>query len=322
MAGATTTTLSTLVKPIVADEATVLKYTSKEFFAALKAAGMPDMRAVGDTAFRWKLLRSTGNSSVETFVEGQGIPTAGSQTWTEAAVSWVYHRVLVQLTGHARDAMGSHYLGEQWAGAGNLSGETAGAYADLEDLMNNTFLGSGTNGILNAVDSTGTYAGLAKATFTDFASFEEAGGGAALTVAMLDNTWEAVRDNDRGGAPEVLLMPHNQVTNYANLAGVGATTSLVRFVANGTAPKLDAGWDTTGLTYHNLPIHGIGDMTDTEILMLSGIAQNFLFATIRPIEVKPLAVTDDSESKTQISTGGTLVCRNPRTQGKITNLAA
>ena len=322
MAGATSTTLSTLVRPAVANDPTIVKFTNRQFFATLRAIGMSDAVAAGDTNFRWKINRSTGNSSAEVFVEGQGEPAAGAQTWTEAALAWVYHRVLVQRTGHARDAMKSHYLGEEWGGDAAMSGEYRGALDDLADLMANTFLGSTNNGIQIAVDSAGTYAGLARATFTDWQSYEEAGAAGALTVAMMDNTWEAVKDNDRGGTVEAIFMPWNQVTNYANLAGVGATTSLVRIMTNGEAPKIDTGFNESGLSHHNARIYGIHDLTDTEILHLSDIAASWLFATIRPIERKDLAITDDSVDKVQVSTGGTLVCRNPRIQGKVTNLAA
>ena len=323
MPGASATSLSTLIRPAVENEPTIIKYTNREFFETLRQAGMDDKVAVGDTAFRWKINRSTGNSSGEVFAEGQGAPQVGAQTWTEAALTWVYHRIFVQRSGHARDAMKSHYLGEDWAGDAQMSGEYRGALDDLADLMANTFLGSTNNGIQIAVDSAGTYAGLARASITDWASYEEAGGAGALTVAMLDNTWEAVRDNDRGGKVEALLMPWNQITNFANLAGIGAPTSLVRITTQGEAPKLGLGFNESGLSFHNARVYGIADLTDTEILMLSGLSSGvWKFVTIRPIERKDLAITDDTADNAQVSTGGTLVCLDSRRQGKITNVAA
>jgi hypothetical protein len=320
--GATTTTVSTLIKPAVETEPTVLMYTNREFFGALRAMGMRDVVAGGDTAFRWKLLRSTGNSSAEVFTEGQAAPSSGNQTWAEAALSWVYHRAIVSRSGHARDAMKSAYLTPEWTSDAAMSGEYKGALLNLEDLMANTFLGSTNNGILIAVDSAGTYGGLARATYTDMQSYETAAGGDALTDVDMADTWEGMRDNDRGGKLEAILAPWNQVSNYYRLHGFGATTPLPRIMASGEAAKIDYGFNETGLSFHNARIFGVGDMTDTELVFMSNIAEDWLFATIRPIERKDLAITDDTAEKTQVSTGGTLVCRNPRTQAKVSNALA
>lgn len=328
MAGATSTTLGTLVRPVVADDLTIVKFTNSAFLAGMRKIGMQDVRAMGDSAYRWKVQRSTGNSSVEVFTEGQAPLSAGSQSYVEAVQPWSYFRAIVSVTGHAMDFLGSHYLGEAVAGESALRGELPGAIAEIDDLVNTTLLGSGTTGLLNAIESTGTYAGLARATYSDWQSYEEAGAGGALTIAMLENTHEALRDNDRGARTfSAILMPENQRTNYATLVGAGASTSLVRYIADGAAPKLDAGYDDVGLSFHNIPIIGVPDMTDTEIAFITDAkadqpGEGWYFVTIRPIVEKELAVTDDTYKSIQISTGCTLAGRNPRKQGKVTNALA
>ena len=320
---ATTTTASTLIKPVVDDTPTVVKFTNRQLLAVLKAAGMRDMQASGDTNFRWKVNRAAGNTSAEVYSEGQGLPTSGNQTWAEAALAWVYHRVVVQITGHLADAIGSHYLSD--GALGILAGELQYGIDDLTDLMNNTFLGSTNNGLDIAIDSAGTYAGQARATITDWQSSETDIAG-VLTVASLTAMYEAIVDNDRGGQPSALLMPWNQVTNYAALAGVEngtAAARLVRYIAQpGKAPSIDVGFDP-GLTFMGLPIFGVHDMTDTTIYLIGDAARGaWEFVNIRPITQKILSLNDDSEARIQVSTGGTLVCRNPRTQAKITTVTA
>lgn len=324
---ATTTTLATLVRPVVDADATIIKYTNRDFFRSLRALGMKDVIAVGDSNFRWKVDRGAGNTSTQVFAEGQGAPAAGSQTWVEAALAWVYHRVFVEISGHAVDQLGSQYLGGAEYGEAALFGEVPRAVDDLEDLMANTFLGSANNGIQAAVDDgsgTGTYAGIVRATSTDWQSGLRAVGGASA-VAEFTLGWETSRDNDRGGILDAWLMPWNQVTNYVALVGpehATAAARLVRYMAPAAGVgNLDIGFNVeTGLSFNNGRIYGIGDLTDTVILGLS--SPEWLFATIRQVRQDDQPREGDTRARMQISTGGTLVCRNPRTQYKMTGVTA
>lgn len=320
---ATTTTLTTLIKPVPYDQMVMIKWSNKELFPILVAIGMREVQSQGGANFEWRINRATGNSGTEIFTEGQAVPAAGSQTYSNPALAYIYHRSIVEISGHAMDQMRSHYISDAQVGSANLYGEVTGAMDDLEDLYTNTFLGSTNNGLQIAIDSTGTYAGLARGTITDFASFETAGGAAALTIAMMRDTWEGVRDNDRGGNVQAIIMPWNQTSNYTFLAQGTTTGNFVRHLNEpGKGPSIDLGVNFAGLSFNGVPIYGLSDLTDTEILMLSNISTDWLYAIQRPLSRKHLAINDDAEARLQLSLASSIVCLNPRRQGKVSDVAA
>lgn len=324
--GADTTSLSTLVRPQVEEQPSIVMYTNNSFLPAMKSLGMSEGPASGDTAYRWKVIRGTGNSSVETFTEGQALASSGSQSWIEAALSWVYFRAHVQMTGHARDALRSHYVGDAYLG--NLAGEVKYAIDNITDLMTTTFLGTGSNGLQLAIDNAGTYANVNRSTYSDWGSHETALS-AALTVASMTAEVEALRDNDianSGTRYDAAVMPVNQITNYVALGGVENSTAgarLVRYIAEpGKGPHMDVGWDDTGVTFMGKPVVGCGDLTDTVILFLCNVSDDWFLRHIRPLESKELAISDDSAAKLQLSVGSAFGCRNPRRQAKLTGVTA
>jgi len=326
MPGASTTTLSPLVKPVVAAESTLVKFVNRKLFSTLRLIGVPEFTQDGGSAVEWRINRSTGNSSVEIFAEGQAPLSPGSQTWGSPQLDFVYHRGIIQITGHAMDRMKSTYLPGEMTPA-TLHGEVSGVMDDIEDLYNNTFLGSANNGLQIAIDLTGIYASLARASVPDWASFEQAGAGGALTTAFMSATAEALRDNDRGGNLEAIIMPESMLTNYASLVGPENATDAAKLVryqseAGGGAVTADVGFNPMKASFNTVPIYGMPDLTDTEILFLCDIKRAWGVVTIRPFHTRQLGIDDDSEARTQISIGMTPVCRNPRLQGKITNLAA
>lgn len=328
---ANTTTLTSIIKPVVLDMPTVGKFSNKHYVAALQALGMKEAQAEGDTALQWRFLRS-GNTSAGTYTEAQAVPASGNQVWSAPSLTYDNFWVRAQVSGIAADALGSRYLEEGWSGAAAGYGEIRGALDDLIDVVNTTFMGSTGAGIQLAIDSAGTYAGLNRATITEFASVETAGGAGALTAVMMNDTAESIMDNDRGGRIDGSLMPVNQAFNYKSIAGVENATAanrLVRYtvdVAGGT-PKFDygmvpgAGTDT-GLEFMGKPIHAIPDMNDNEVYILANVAESWISAIIRPIKQENLAKTDDSAIDMLITHRLTVAVLNPRIQGKVSDLAA
>lgn len=318
---ATATTVSAIVKPVVQRDRVLIKWVNRELFQILNALGVQEVTQNGGDSFDWRVNRATGNSSVEVYSEGQAPLAAGNQTYASPELPFVYMRCIAEVTGHARDQLRSAWV--DGFDAANLEGELMGAMEELEDLKNVTFLGSTQNGLQIAIDSTGTYAGLNRATITDFASFETAGGAAALTIAMLRDTWEGVRDNDRGGNVQSLVGPWNQLSNYIALAQGTTTANFVRHINEpGKGPSIDLGANMAQLTFNGVPFYGCADLTDTEILMLSNIQQDWKFAIQRPLDLLPYGVSDDTVARIQVSLASTPVCLNPRRQGKVTDVAA
>lgn len=325
--GADTTSLSTLIRPVVSEQPSVAMYTNNSFLPAMQALGMKEADQLGDNYVRWKVLRGTGNSSVETFTEGMGIASAGSQSWVEAYLAWVYTRAHVQMSGHARDAMRSAYLGDAYLG--QFAGEVKYAVDNMMDNYTNALLGTGANGVQLAIDSAGTYAGINRSTYSDWGSGETAVSG-VLTVAAMTAAVEALRDNDianTGTRFDAVVMPVNQITNYAALVGPEngtAANRLVRYVAQPgqVAPHIDLGWDDTGLTFMGKPIVGVPDLTDTVVLFLCNIPDDWFLTYTRRLETKELAITDDSAANLQVSFGAAFGCRNTRRQYKLTGVTA
>jgi hypothetical protein len=328
---ANATTLSPLVKPQVLPAVEVLKYINTELTTFFELAGMPMHVSQGGDSFDWKISAGPVNTATEIFTEGQAPAAAGNQTYASPELAYIYFRTVAQLSGHAGDQMRSSWVSGDEASAAQLFGELSQGWDDVQDLVNTTFMGSANNGLQQAIDSTGTFAGINRATTTQFASLETAVGG-ALTAAVMRDAYEGLRDNDRGGKPEAILMPWNQVSNYESLAGASNGTDaakLLRIMGQpGQGTAFDLGWATnggsvlTGMSYSGIPIYGLGDQTNEVILWLSGVQSKWRYAVQRDMHQRPLSISDDTEAKVQLSFAATPACLAPHQQAKLTGVTA
>jgi len=289
-------------------------YRNNEFLG-MSVNGVPVFPASplgGDiSSFRWK-VNSAGNTSAEVFTEGGTQPTPVAQTYVNAAVAAVYFRAMTRISGHVRDAINQ---GAAFTGLDVIEQEFALGFADIQDLVNTTLMGSTNSGLEVAIDSGSTYAGIARGSAAYWESTETALGG-ALTRAGLLNLHEAIRDNDKGGRPGLLIGPHNQWTNYAQLAGEpGAANNSVRVMGSG---NYDIAPSTA--SFMGLPFASVGDFTDTVIAMLDINAGQWALKIRRPFEVRADQSGDDDVY--QLSTASCLICRSPKRHGKLTGVTA
>lgn len=273
-------------------------YINNEFLSLFPAP----TQQVGGRYVNW-LVHKGGNGSVEVFTEGQGSPNSGGQTYALAQVAWTYIRAMVEITGHARDALQSGY-------ADGIEGEMTGAANDIRDLLNTSFMG-GTYGLELAVDSGSTYAGIARGSAAYFESTETAVGG-VLAFSNLIDLEEAIRDNDKGGRPKMIVCPWNQNTNIYNLGGQPA----IKMIGAG-----DPAPNYTGQTFNGKPIVAVGDMTDTVIAMLDMSPGEFGVVQIRPFRVDFQGRGGDADVY-QVSTGAAFVTYCPKHHGKLTGVTA
>ena len=286
------------------------------YFTNFLGLRMPDGRDLfvkklwgGGSNYRWVVRQNTGNTSVEIFTEGQVQPTPNQQDYSAASVAFSYYRAMVQLTGHAVDAMGSSQIPID-----AVSSELDGAAQDVSELMNTTFLGATNSGLEVAVDSTTTYAGIARGAATYWESVETSVGG-ALTITALEDMLETLLDNDVGARPQALLAPFNQLTNYARLTGTP-------YMQNG--PPNDKGQQLVAPQFAGMPLLGVGNFSNTVIAMLDlGTTQRpkFRVPVIRPMQVKTMAPNGDSDVY-QVSTGAAFICTDPMRQGKLVSVTA
>lgn len=271
-----------------------------------------------DTSYRWKAM-TAGNTSAETFTESQSQPVPVASTYVNAALAFVYFRAMMRITGHVRDAV-AQSAGE-YAGLSLINQEFENAQQAIIDLMNTTFLGTGNSGLQLAVDSSGTYAGLLRSTYTTWASYEAA---VNTTLSHSDLTLmrESLRDNDIGGKMTLVLAPHNQITNIQALTGApGASNTSLRYDLTQSGGALQLAPTLNQTMFGEARCVGVGDLTDTVIFGLDPLADGGIKTVVhRELDVRPDISGDDDVY--QVSTSATLVVPNPKLQGKLTGVTA
>jgi hypothetical protein len=260
----------------------------------------------GDTAYRWK-LNSAGNDSVEIFTEGQNQPAAGEQTFVNAAVSWTYFRGMLQFTGHAIDALGSHWIDHE-------EEESNLIIEDVVDLMTTSFMGSSNSGLEVSVDQTAAYAGITRNGAAGYFEATETTVGGNLTWQDLRDLQETVRDNDKSGRPSVWLCSFNQESNIYSLTG---QPSIKQIGDADPSPNMIGRVMVGGL-----PVIPLPDFSNTVIMLLDMRPGKFRKVQIRPFSVKEMAPSGDSDVF-QVSWGGAApVNRMPKYDGKLQTVTA
>lgn len=291
-----TTTGAVLIKEKYQDAVADCVYINNQF---LSQFGEPIPQR-GGRYVNW-FAHNSGNSSVEVFTEGKTQPNSGNQGHVLAQVGWTYIRAIVEITGMARDQMVDAY-------ADGIDSEIIGAANDIRDLFNTSFMG-GTYGLELAIDAGSTYAGIARGSAAYWESTETAHN-AACSFAALQTLEEAIRDNDKGGSPKKIFCPWNQVSNIYNLGGMP-------FVK--TAGPQDQAANAFNPMWNGMPVIGLGDMTDTVIVMLD--PADCQVHQIRGFQVDYQGRAGDADVY-QLSMGLAFVVRRPKLHGKLTGVTA
>jgi len=260
------------------------------------------MDSGGGTKRQWH-VHSAVNDSVETFTEGQAQPDPGNQEYVAAEVSYKHFRGMVQITGHARDAM-------RRAWVNGLDLEFAMLREDLVDLVTTTWMDA-TDGIQAAVDSTTTYGGISRGSASYFESKETAVS-AIVGFSDLIDMYEALRDNDFGAKPDLVLCPWNQYTRIYQVVGQPAIKNI---------SPADSASSYLSQAFAGMDIQPLGDLTDTVILFLDRRPGKWEVITHRPLQVKEMAPSGDSDVF-QVSLSVNLICTDPKSQGKLTGCTA
>jgi len=310
MPGATTTTAANAMQPAVDAEVVRTVFNNESILGLV-----PRKTIGGNPNYQWN-VNSAGNAAAEIYVEGQAAGAAGFQAIVRASVPIIDFRIPVQFSGQLERALATdadRYLDQ-------INFEMTEAQKNLADLITNTFLGTGSNGLDLMVDSTGTYGGIARAGNPWWASQEVALGG-ALTIVALEDLLMNQMDNDRAAKPTDIWTRQNQIRNYNRLAGPGASTSLTRFVASSStgSPPYNAGANQSEVYYAHMPWTGIPDMTTTLLYMLD--KSKFFIREQEKIKVtqKPY----DADGKVfHIEAHMSFVCLSPFVQAKLTGVTA
>lgn len=309
MPGATTSTASQALRSIILGDIEETVFRNKHFLKLFR-----QVPAIGDTGYRWN-ANTAGNTAVETFVEGQAAPSAGKQTYVQAMVGYLHFRAVLNWTGHLRAAL-ANVEGRYFQA---IDEEIRSGQQDLADLMETTFMGTGSAGLQLAVDSSGTYAGINRATETTWQSQEDAIGG-ALSIANLEDLEEELRDSERGANPDLVISRQNQFTNYQRTIGPAAASGgvfRIQMDAAAAGTKADLGLVASEGSFAGKRWVCVPDLTNTIVVMLD--SRYWVLAVHEDFDVQDKASADDSVTR-HITWRGALVCRNPRRQGKLTGL--
>jgi hypothetical protein len=319
MAGITASVLSNLTRPNVQGRAIDLLYRETDFVNLLRARGC-FKDGVGGTPYKWNLI-SAANTSVEVFNEGAAPPAAGRQTTQQASVDAFYIRGTFGRSGHVRDNMAK---GAFYEDPMTLEGLVE---ADVMKKLEDEFVGSTADrGIASIVDATGTYAGISQASVSAWASEENTTIG-TLGIDDLQDLYEemtsaTVSSVPRNASPTDWLMPVNQITNYANTIGAGASSGGTFRHQMGQGGTLDFGqiaYFETSHAFCGVPIRRIRGLTSTEIYLVDLTGVEILIH--RDLRVDPILGNPEMEQfQVSFAVAAKYAARNKH--GKMTGVTA
>lgn len=259
---------STILNPNVVGQVADIAFRKADYIEFLARAGrVSDNR--GGSPHLWNFVNAV-NSSAETYSEGQAPPTSGQQTYKQASLA---HFRVRAVYGFSKDVQVNAASGGFYPGQDPTDLESTLAKSDVMYLAETSLLGSTASiGIAGIVDNAGIYAGNDAATVTQWASEENAVGG-AQTIAQLNTLYTEMISASggssvpRGANPTDWLMPPNQINNYTGLGDGRATTGSVVRV---TDPN-GADWGfmrPNGMSHNSVPISNIRNITSTEIYLV------------------------------------------------------
>lgn len=317
MASQNMTTLANLLRPNVQGSATDLLFRETDFLNLLRLRGC--VRAgSGGSPYKWNVV-SAGNTSAETYGEGQAPGVPGRQTPLQASVGHFRVRVMFGETADVRDnrAAGAFYEDP-------MAFESEGAFKDLMKLVDDELLGSTADrGVASIVDATGTYAGLSQGTYSIWAS-EENGSINTLGLDDMQDLYEEVTGASSGGIargarPTDWLMPINQIGNYAatigSLASSGGT-----FRHEMGAPVIDFGQTKPDAqSFNGIPIRQVRGVTSTEIYLLDLTGYELLIH--RDLVTEPV-VGNPEQYSWQMSAHFAVKVKARNKHGKMTGVTA
>jgi len=286
-------------------------FRNDRLLAILRQFGLnePDPGTIDGTSHKWDVAYSA-NASAGSYSEGDAMAVADSNLFVEAALAWVYFEGVIKVTGHAKDALknGGHFAA--------IDSQFPLLQEDIKNQRTATYLGSGTNGILNAIAATGTYAGITRGSAAYWESYTDTTA-EAQSILVHREVQRSIRAGDKGGYPNLHLTTRASKDGYANLIGfpAGTTPGMRADVGNGPA-NVDFGAGMPSLD--DAPIIPMDDLGTGNFLSLDiSAASPVRHMVIRPMQTVFHSRVGDAELY-HVTTGGALVFENPKRCGKHT----
>jgi hypothetical protein len=265
------------------------------------------IQSPGGDAWKW-FVHSAGNTSPIEFDEGEGAANAGYITKAGLSISYKYFRSMVQITGHLRDAVRGGYYD---AVEDEMQGGKDALIHDIEETF--------ASDLESAIDDGTSYAGVTRSTY-GLASVVTAGGSAALTNAMLRETWEDLQLGNSNHVQNMgemqLWSAQQQATAYSQIADAPGGVYLSKQLGQG---PLDTGRLQSGLAFNGAAWNVVPTLTSSNILFFA--PSNVSIIEHRPVTVDLYAKNDDSDTYA-ITWAGCLAVKNPAKAAKIEALSA
>jgi hypothetical protein len=305
---------SALIRPNQAEGGpTDLLFRKTDFLDFLRANGRVRQWA-GSSPMEWALTYS-GNGSAELYAESQAAPEPGKRTFALASVRPWYARAMAAITGHVRDQIARGGTFENL-----MDGELEDALKALMYLIETTLCGSAADkGIGNLIDSADTAHGIAPGDVSLWASLET---GTIGTLDVADFQDFFVSLNQRGAQPSVILGNVNQMKNYSNIQGPGATTTSLRGeYPEASGKPYDIGMFGKGMGFSGIPLTPIRTLATTELYWLDLVNDDPAFYLMRDILTEKMAKRNDDDQY-MLTIAGAMKVPNRRLHGKQTGITA
>lgn len=252
-------------------------------------------------------LNTTGITAASYDLATGVLPTAGEQITAlatavirgETARCSIAREALFQTDGSPQYAVDLKTTRATQAVRDLLVGVEAGLWTDGTGNSNKDIVGMNL-----AVDSTGTYAGVDRSTYTNFASVETAHT-TVWTQSQTDVTLKTLSTSPKNTTPDVgATDPSTWDQVWQTLKSNNPNQSVNTDMAYGGC---------SAIMYSGIPIVKAADCTSGHIYWLR--LEDFYIGQVRPVEVRDLGVTADIIDF-YVAWSGALVCRHSGRQGK------
>jgi hypothetical protein len=251
----------------------------------------PFRQNLSGNSIDWK-LNYAGNAGF-LYNEGDALPAAGNQSYANMTVAHVHVGNVVQITGHAKDAMKNGYFDGYLK---ELEGGRTGLLHKVEEKLISMYEA--------AINDDTSYGGQTRAT-VNADSDVTAGGSAALTQAMLSEMYETQQLDPRGtvynpgdhiitSAPEQLTAYTESATGVIVTGDAEASGANLPYGHDSANPNLDSGLMKKNITYNNIPWIPLATHTNTLVFLTK--RSDVLIEEARPVTMEPLAKVDDSDT--------------------------
>lgn len=302
MGGATTTTITNAIAKVVDGVLTLTKDGNNTSFMS---EYQPETEmSGGDESYRWNVNYS-GNTSTESFSEGDAYGTFGNELVAQASIAYTggYKRTQWSITGHARDAIrGANYYDAmmvegQQAAAEHMKAQDAALISSAEA----------------SVDSTGSYGGLLRSTY-NMASYEAAAGGALALSDMRTAYTTLISAPIEADLSSMKIFGEAAVLGEYGDVAVGTTSRPVQTVSSDSA--IDAGTLRYNNFYEGIPMKQVFGMTAGTLLWMPKNSTKIIMR--RAPQTRDVNLNQDADGFA-ITSAYIFVNTNPRVCAKITD---